>query len=178
MKATVAAERAGAPRMPFALLVTGLVAGGLAALLGLNTMSAANELHRHQIATKDAAVAAQLQQLSIEVAQSAAPDNLARAATALGMVPAGNPAFLVIGPDGKVRVMGEPAPATAPPVPAPPKPKPKPAKTDTKKTDTKKTKSKKTDTTKTKTDKKRTTKTDSTTHTPTTTTVTLPGGTR
>ena len=41
---------ARAPRAPFALLVTGLIAGGMALLLGLNTMSAANELHRHDIA--------------------------------------------------------------------------------------------------------------------------------
>jgi len=123
---------ARAPRAPFALLVTGLIAGGMALLLGLNTMSAANELHRHDIAGKDAAIAAQVQQLQIDVAASAAPDNLARAAEALGMVPADDPAFLVINADGSVRVMGSPGPATAPPVPLPPKPKPKPKPSTTK----------------------------------------------
>jgi len=101
-----------APRVPFALLITGLVVGGLALLLVLNTFSAANELRRHDLATRDASIAAQLQELQNEVADSAAPANLAAAAVALGMVPAGNPAFLVIGRNGKVRVMGSAAPAS------------------------------------------------------------------
>lgn len=42
-----------APRVPFALLVAGLVVGGMCALLALNTASAANELARHQIAGED-----------------------------------------------------------------------------------------------------------------------------
>jgi len=157
-----------APRAPFALLVTGLIAGGMALLLGLNTMSAANELHRHDIASRDATIAAQVQQLQIDVAASAAPDNLARAAEALGMVPAEDPAFLVINADGSVHVMGSAGPATAPPVPLPPKPKPKPKpKRTTPKTKTRST----------------TNKTEPKTTTSTTTpsppqTVPLPGGTR
>jgi hypothetical protein len=99
--------------VPFALLVTGLVLGGLVLLLVLNTFSAANELRRHDLASRDASVAAQLEELQNEVADSAAPANLAAAALALGMVPAGNPAFLVIGSDGSVQVMGSAAPATA-----------------------------------------------------------------
>jgi hypothetical protein len=105
-----------APRVPFALLVTGLIVGGLVLLLGLNTASAANELKRHNLAEADATVGAQVQELQNEVAASAAPAHLAAAAAALGMVPAGNPAFLVLGADGTVRVMGSPAPATAAPV--------------------------------------------------------------
>jgi hypothetical protein len=101
----------GAPRLPFAVLVTGLIVGGLGLLLLLNTASAANEVHRHDLAVRDAAVAAQLQQLRNDVAASAAPQNLAAAAAALGMVPAQNPAFLVVSRDGSVRVLGHPAPA-------------------------------------------------------------------
>jgi hypothetical protein len=108
-----------APRVPFALLLVALVVGGLAALLVLNTASAANELKRHDLTAKDADVAAQVEQLRNDVAASRAPGNLARVAAQLGMVPAGNPAFLQIDADGKVRVLGSPAPATAPPV-APP----------------------------------------------------------
>ena len=118
-----AAQRtAKAPRVPFALLVTALVVGGLALLLALNTASAANELRRHDLATQDAAVAARVQELRIEVAASAAPGNLAAVATQLGMVPAGHPAFLVVGADGKVRLMGRPKPVSAAPVPIPPAP--------------------------------------------------------
>jgi len=98
-----------APRVPFAVLVVTLIAGGLGLLLLLNTASAANEVHHHDLAARDAGVAAQVQELQNEVAASAAPANLAAAAGELGMVPAGNPAFLVVGPDGSVRVMGRPA---------------------------------------------------------------------
>ena len=105
-----------APRVPFALLVLGLLVGGLVLLLMLNTASAANELRRHDLAAQDASVAAQVEQLHNEVAASAAPGNLARIAGQLGMVPAGNPAFLQIEPDGRVRVLGSAAPVTAAPV--------------------------------------------------------------
>lgn len=130
-----------AARTPFLLLVLGLLGGGLVLLLGLNTASAANEVARHDIAGKDASIAAQVAQLRVDVANSAAPGNLAAVAAQFGMVPAGNPAFLEIGPDGRVRVLGSPAAASAPPLPAPhtsaapaPKPKPKttPATTKTK----------------------------------------------
>ncbi len=101
-----------APRVPFAVLVVTLIAGGMGLLLLLNTASAANEVRRHDLAAQDAGVAAQVQELENEVAASSAPGNLAQAAAALGMVPAGNPAFLVVGADGKVRVMGHPAPVS------------------------------------------------------------------
>jgi hypothetical protein len=103
---------AHATRVPFALLVTLLIAGGMGLLLLLNTASAANEVRRHDLSARGADMAAQVQELQNEVAASAAPGNLARAAAALGMVPAANPAFLVIGADGSVRVLGSPAPAS------------------------------------------------------------------
>lgn len=115
----------GAPRMPFALLILGLIGGSLCLLLALNTASAANEVRRHDLAVTDASVADSLVQLDNDVNSSAAPQNLAAAAAALGMVPANNPAFLVIGADGKVRLMGSPGAATAPAVRvAPTKPSP------------------------------------------------------
>lgn len=108
----------GASRVPFALLVTGLIVGGLALLLLLNTASAANEVRRHELAGKDASVAARVQELQNAVAASAAPGNLAAAAAQLGMVPAGNPAFLVIGTNGAVSLLGHPAPASGAPIAA------------------------------------------------------------
>jgi hypothetical protein len=117
--------------VPFALLVTGLVVGGLVLLLVLNTASAANEVRRHDLAAQDASIAAQVQELRNEVAASAAPGNLERAAAELGMVPAGNPAFLVVGANGKVQVMGSPAQVvpTAVAHQQPRRHKPKPAPT-------------------------------------------------
>lgn len=117
------------PRVPFALLVTGLIVGSLALLLALNTASAANELRRHELVQQDDAVAATVQDLRVRVANSAAPANLARAAAELGMVPAGNPAFIVIGADGKARILGKPKRASAPVVPQPAPTKPTPTAT-------------------------------------------------
>ncbi|HEV7192235.1 MAG TPA: hypothetical protein VGN35_03440 [Jatrophihabitantaceae bacterium] len=118
-----------APRVPFAILVTALIVGGMCALLGLNTASAANELARHNLAVKDADIAARVQELQNEVAASAAPGALGSAAAQLGMVPAGNPAFLEIGVNGHVRLLGSPAPASGAPSSAP---KPKTSATATK----------------------------------------------
>lgn len=120
-----------APRIPFAMLVVGLIVGGLCALLALNTASAANELARHDVAGKDSDVADQLEQVRNEVAASAAPGSLGSAAAALGMVPAGAPAFLRIDATGKVTLLGRPARATSVPQFAPALPKATPAKAST-----------------------------------------------
>jgi type II secretory pathway pseudopilin PulG len=106
----------GRRRLPFAVVITSLIVGGMALLLVLNTASAANEVRRRDLAIKDAAVAAQVQDLRNEVAASAAPGLLAEAAAGLGMVPANNPAFLVLGSDGSVRIMGSPNPASGAPI--------------------------------------------------------------
>ncbi len=108
--------------MPFVVLIVGLIVGGMCALLALNTASAANELQRHGYADADQSVAAAVAELENQVAASAAPGNIAAAAARLGMVPAGNPAFLVIRADGSVRLMGSPAPATGYPTYVPPRP--------------------------------------------------------
>jgi hypothetical protein len=105
-----------APRVPFALLVTGLIVGGMALLLALNTASAANELRHQSLDSRDATIANDVQQLQNEVAASAAPANLARAAAELGMVPAGNPAFIVEASDGSATLRGKPEAATAAPL--------------------------------------------------------------
>lgn len=105
-----------ARRMPFAVVITALVLGGLGLLLALNTAAAANELRRHAFATRDEAIAAQVDQLRNEIAASAAPGNLASAAVALGMVPAVNPAFIV-DVHGRLLVRGRPAPVPWPVVP-------------------------------------------------------------
>ncbi len=100
--------------MPFAALVLSILVGAMALLLVLNTASAANELDRHGLAVQDAAAADSVQQLRNEVAASSAPANLARAALAQGMLPATNPAFLMISADGTVTVRGSASPVAAP----------------------------------------------------------------
>jgi hypothetical protein len=107
-----------ARRLPFAVVVTTLVLGGLALLLALNTAAAANELRRHSFAARDQVIAARVEQLRNEIAASAAPGNLATAAAAFGMVPAGNPAFIV-DVDGHLIVRGRPLPVPEPVNPLP-----------------------------------------------------------
>jgi len=110
-------RRSGAPRAPFVLLVLGLLVGGLLSLLALNTVAAAAELQRHQLAATNADLADNVTQLGNELAAKQAPAALAAAAAKLGMVPDQNPAFLQVRPDGSVVVLGSPAAATAAPKP-------------------------------------------------------------
>jgi hypothetical protein len=115
------------PRAPFVLLVLGLLIGGLCALLALNTVAAASELRRHALVSTNTDLTDQIAGLQTQIAAAQAPAALAKAATALGMVPDPNAGFLVIAPDGSVKVLGNPAPAPAiaKPVPVPTvKPKP------------------------------------------------------
>ncbi|MCL2780991.1 MAG: hypothetical protein FWD74_05800 [Actinomycetia bacterium] len=109
--------RSGPRRAPFVLLVIGLLAGGMVALVALNTASAAAELRRNSLLDSNATLSAQVQQLQTKVADRRAPGSLASAAAALGMVPAGNPAFVKILPDGTAQVLGSAQPASAPPPP-------------------------------------------------------------
>jgi hypothetical protein len=116
------------PRAPFVLLVLGLLIGGLCALLALNTAAAASELRRHSLVSTNSDLTDQIAGLQAQIAAAQAPGALASAATSLGMVPDPNAGFLVIAPDGSVKVLGDPAPAPAAVKPAAtPKPTPKPS---------------------------------------------------
>ena len=111
-------------RLPFGLLLAGLVVGGLCALLALNTAAAADEVRGHELAVANETLTGQVEQLHSQVAAAQAPAALAAAAARLGMAPVLNPAFLVVGPDGKVQVTGSASPvagvATPTPTPTPP----------------------------------------------------------
>lgn len=115
----------GRPRLPFAALILLLLGGGLCALLALNTASAAGEVQERALADKARVLSDTEQDLRRDVAGLQAPAALASAAAALGMVAGKHPAFLVIGPDGSVTVLGDPQAAPMPvpppaPTPAPP----------------------------------------------------------
>jgi hypothetical protein len=126
-RAPQAVVRTGPRRAPFVLLVAGLLIGGMCSLLALNTAAAAEELRRNALSQSNADLVDDVQQVQAELAARQAPAALASDAAKLGMVPAGNPAFLSIQPDGSVKVLGEPQPATAP-APLRPNPPKKPAK--------------------------------------------------
>jgi uncharacterized membrane protein YukC len=84
---------------------------GLGALLLLNTLLAQGSFTLHTLDARVAELADREQALQQKVAELAAPQRLARRASAIGMVPSVNPAFLRAS-DGKV--LGVPVPASAP----------------------------------------------------------------
>lgn len=106
-------------RAPFVLLVAFLLVTGLCALLALNTAAAADEVRQRSAATTNDQTQELAAQLQIDIADKQAPGALASAARALGMVAGGNPAFLIVRPNGSVVVMGSPSAVAAPPTPMP-----------------------------------------------------------
>jgi hypothetical protein len=119
-------------RAPFALLVAGLLGAGLAALLTLNTIAAADEVEARRLSTASSANQDQITQLQIDISAKQAPGVLASKAAALGMVPDPNPVFLSIAANGTVTILGsaQKVPVVVTPAPTPiPTPTPTPAPT-------------------------------------------------
>ncbi len=104
-------------RGPFVSMVVAVLAAGLLALLGLNTVLAQGSFRQHALQVQAKQLADREQDLQHQVDALQAPAALAAAAQAQGMVPAGPPAFLRL-PDGAV--LGQATPATAPPAPPSP----------------------------------------------------------
>ncbi|WP_316690230.1 hypothetical protein, partial [Pseudonocardia sp. H11422] len=123
--------RTAAPtgRAQFVLLVMVLLGAGLVATLWLSTAAAADSYRLQDARTAARALTEQSERLRREVASMDAPPALARRAAELGLVPVQDPARLVVGPDGAVQVVGDPAVASVPAPavpPAPPAPAPAP----------------------------------------------------
>ncbi|MEU2123714.1 hypothetical protein [Nocardia niwae] len=104
-------------RIPFVTAIIALLGCGLALTLLLTTRAAEDSYQlgdaratNRRLADERAAL-----QREVEVADSA--PELALRARELGMIPAKDPARLLIGPDGSVTVIGKPAPAQGTPVP-------------------------------------------------------------
>jgi type II secretory pathway pseudopilin PulG len=100
------------------LLVVALLAGTTLGLLVLNTAIAVDSLEASRLRADNAQRAQDVQRLEQQVVDGNTPAAIAEAAVAAGLVPAGPPAYLVLDPDGKPVLRGEPAPAEAPPAPA------------------------------------------------------------
>ncbi|MFJ5677399.1 septum formation initiator family protein [Streptomyces sp. NPDC093097] len=104
------APRTGtAARTPFVLLVVVLLGTGLIGLLLLNSALNQGSFELSKLERKTGELTDEQQALQQEVDAYSAPDALARRARKLGMVPGGNPAFLL--PDGTVR--GVPGPVSS-----------------------------------------------------------------
>ncbi|QHC21639.1 septum formation initiator family protein [Streptomyces sp. GS7] len=92
---------ATAARTPFVLLVVVLLGSGLIALLLLNSALNQGSFELSKLERKTSELTDEQQALQQEVDGYSAPDELARRARKLGMVPGGIPVFLL--PDGTVR---------------------------------------------------------------------------
>lgn len=110
---------ASAPRrVPFVALVIGLLAAGLVATLWLSTRSAEGSYQIGAVQETNQRLSDQAEALRRDVATASSPSALAQSAAALGMVPSGDVAHLVVATDGTVSVVGKPAPASGTPGPS------------------------------------------------------------
>lgn len=100
-------------RASFVLLMMALLAVGVATTLWLTTQAIADSYRLEQLRTTNASLAETKEQLQRDVAKAESPASLAPAAQQLGMVPGDDPARIVVGPDGKTSLVGEPKKAKA-----------------------------------------------------------------
>jgi hypothetical protein len=116
-------------RTPFVLLVVALLVGTTLGLLVLNTAIAVESLKATALRSANAQRSQEVQRLQRQVITAGTPEQVAADAAKAGLVPAGQPGFLVIGPDGRSILRGAPEAAPRPAVapPSPPKTAPKTA---------------------------------------------------
>ncbi len=113
-----------AGRAKFVLVVMTLLVCGLVATLWLSTAAAADSYRLQEARTRAGSLTEQSEQLRKQVTAMNSPSALAQRAAAQGLVSVQDPARLVVAPDGRVDVVGDPTPArgdgpTPPAVPAP-----------------------------------------------------------
>ena len=106
-----ARPRARSPRMPFILLLVGLLGGALVSLLVISTTLAQGAFRITSLQQQNANLARQEQTLSDEVAQAANPAVIAKRATQLGMRPNPGLGFIDV-KTGKI-IVGKPSGAEA-----------------------------------------------------------------
>lgn len=104
----------GASTASFVVLLMGLLVVGVGATLWLSTQATADSYKLERLKDTTTQLGQQREQLQQQVAQADSATSLADRAKQMGMVPANDPAHLVVGKDGKVKVIGKPSPAKAP----------------------------------------------------------------
>ncbi len=102
---------AAGSRAPFVLLVVALLVGTTLGLLILNTVIAVDSLKATSLRAENAERAQEVQRLEQQVVTAGTPAEIARAADAAGLVPAGPAGYLVLDPDGGAVLRGTPEPA-------------------------------------------------------------------
>ena len=88
------------PRAPFAALIVVLVVGGVLGILAVNTKINENAFRLEKLQQQQARLDLEKQQLDKQIADAEAPGNLTAEARRLGLVEAGEPAYIRL-PDGK-----------------------------------------------------------------------------
>ncbi|MFC9476063.1 hypothetical protein ACFTS5_28080 [Nocardia sp. NPDC056952] len=106
-----------AGRIPFVTAIIGLLGCGLALTLLLTTRAAEDSYQLGDARAVNRKLDDERAALQREVAAADSAPELAARARELGMIPAKDPARLVIGADGEVTVIGNPTPAQGAPVP-------------------------------------------------------------
>jgi hypothetical protein len=117
------ARRTGRRRAPFVVLLVALLVATVLGLLLLNTAVAVDSLDATQQRQANAEQAKEVARLQQQVIAADTAAELARVATAAGLVPPGSAAHLVLQPDGSSVLLGTATPAL-PAVPAPAAPIP------------------------------------------------------
>lgn len=117
VKAGTAGTGTMAARVPFVATIIGMLALGLALTLLLTTRSAEDSYELSEAREYNQSLIREKASLQRDVETANSAPRLAAEAADLGMVPAVDPARLVVHPDGSVEVIGTPAPATGTPVP-------------------------------------------------------------
>ncbi|QIS02838.1 hypothetical protein F5X71_11385 [Nocardia brasiliensis] len=106
-----------ATRIPFVVAIIALLGCGLALTLLLTTRAAEDSYQLGDIRATNKRLADERAALQREVEGADSAPELAARARELGMIPAKDPARIVLAPDGTVTVIGKPTPAQGPPVP-------------------------------------------------------------
>ena len=105
----VPARRTRAPRAPFAVLVFAILGAGVVGLLMFNTHMQQASFYATRLQHSADDLTAREQKLDMELERLRAPQRLAEAGKALGMVAPGVPAFVELS-DGSI--VGHPTPAS------------------------------------------------------------------
>ncbi|MGW0005570.1 hypothetical protein ACWDT6_17260 [Nocardia grenadensis] len=106
-----------AGRGPFVAAILAMFGCGLALTLVLTTRAAEDSYQLSDAREANRVLSDERAALQREVAAADSAPELATRARELGMIPAVDPARLVVAPDGTVTVVGEPKPAQGPPAP-------------------------------------------------------------
>lgn len=104
-------------RARFVVLIIALLVVGIAATLWLSTQAISDSYRLEQARKEAADLSERADTLQREVTKLDSPSALAERAKELGMVFPGDPARLVVQPDGTITVVGDPKAAQAPAAP-------------------------------------------------------------